>query len=283
MEEMFEKNMGYARKDIEKLKNALDGMEQAFRQCDRLAENPHRDDGQMKAYETRAKELEAENERLKADMKRAEEEWANERVQIDARLKDLYNIAFVDAKFMVGNDNAFSMRAYADQPSFRSIVLVDICNMTRINREFTEPSGDIAISETVSVLKEKFGDDNVYRIRGAQFAVCTGDPVAALQESMKKMTDDIWTEQEFRIAYGISSIKNSDVSTSILSAKEEMGIMRDKYLAEEEAYEYDYSLTGEEASDQAEDASGSDDEPIKEVDATKCNYASDIIKMQYGG
>ncbi len=31
MEEMFEKNMGYARKDLEKLKNALDEMEHAFR------------------------------------------------------------------------------------------------------------------------------------------------------------------------------------------------------------------------------------------------------------
>ncbi|MCR5098168.1 MAG: hypothetical protein K6B14_04395 [Lachnospiraceae bacterium] len=106
----------------------------------------------MKAYETRIKELEAENERLKADMKRAEEEWTNKRTQKDARIKDLYNIAFIDAKFMVGNDNAFSMRAYADQPDYRSIVLVDICNMTHINREFTEPSGDIAISETVRLL-----------------------------------------------------------------------------------------------------------------------------------
>ena len=137
MEEMFEKNMGYARKDLEKLKNALDGMEQAFRHCDKLADSAHKNDGKMEAYETRVKELEAENEHLRVDMKRAEEEWMKERAQKDAKIQDLYNIAFVDAKFMVGNDNAFCVRAYADQPSFRSIVLVDICNMTRINREFT--------------------------------------------------------------------------------------------------------------------------------------------------
>ena len=38
--------------------------------------------------------LEAENEHLRLDMKRAEEEWMKERAQKDAKIQDLYNIAY---------------------------------------------------------------------------------------------------------------------------------------------------------------------------------------------
>jgi len=171
--------------------------------------------------EKRQRELKRLNETEKVieELKKRVDEAEKKAHEMKREAKELEKIAMTDPLTGVFNRTAFEKRLEEDMERFRgggppfSLIILDMDNLKDINDSFGHDTGDRAIKEMVSVIKEVFRkDDFICRIGGDEFAiVAEGIPEAVLEERMEgfvKRLKDISKERlgfEIEISYGISS------------------------------------------------------------------------------
>ncbi len=171
--------------------------------------------------EKRQRELKRLNEAEKVigELKKRVDEAEKKAHEMKREAEELEKIAMTDPLTGVFNRTAFEKRLEEDMERFRgggppfSLIILDMDNLKDINDSFGHDTGDKAIKEMVSVIKEVFRkNDFISRIGGDEFAIVVeGIPEAVLEERMEgfvKRLKDISKARlgfEIEISYGISS------------------------------------------------------------------------------
>ncbi len=161
----------------------------------------------LEAANVRAKDAEREKEEAIKSLnseKETQKSLKKEADTLKAENHTLSEIANKDVKFQIGNSIALHSRLDTDKDAV-SLGAVDIVGMSAINRQYGEENGDEAIRMALETLKDAFGDENVYRTRGAQFVVVSEASTIDLKNTLDQVCVDA-AENDINLVYGISQI-----------------------------------------------------------------------------
>ena len=123
--------------------------------------------------------------------------------------EELSKSAFLDNSLKIGNFNSFQNRFSNLKEKLSLVAVVQVHDISNINMLYTEEVGDKVIKLTVDKLIEKFGEDNVYRIRGAQFGILlkSGDK-NLIDKKLYSIKKELNETKDIIISYGIAYISD---------------------------------------------------------------------------
>lgn len=178
-------------------------------------------------YERRANE--ADNARKKAD-----ENYEKVLAELESLKEEnaiLREAAYRDQKFEIGNMLSFQKRANNNEKNLKFVAMIDVCGMKDINQEYEEEIGDNVIKLTITALTKEFGSANVYRVRGAQFAVAYAEGVyGQIRRQLENVKNSLRNESEFDIVYGLASLERSSSRQDMVDqARNAMRQMKNKW------------------------------------------------------
>ena len=283
------------KKRVENLQNEANNLRNKNRELERRA---NESDNAKKKAEDQYEKLMSEYEALK------------EENQI---LKD---VAYRDAKFEVGNTLGFQGYINQKEKELKFVAMVDVCGMKNINDEYEEEIGDGVIRSTIEALCNEFGNANVFRVRGAQFAIIFADGAyGQIRKQLEKVKEQLKNIQEFDIVYGLASVERSSSRQDMVDkARMEMKKMKSEWdlfnnpspVPVEQSYQETYPVNQNQVqpyipNEYAADGSSEpvpestpvnpnmavsmfedpykDADTVKEVDATSIDLAKQIMDM----
>lgn len=147
--------------------------------------------------------------------KKAEEKYEKILAELEALKEEnsiLKEAAYRDPKFEVGNALGFHERVNNKDKDLKYVAMVDVCGMKDINEEYEETIGDKVIKLTIEALYKEFGNANVFRVRGAQFAIAfTEGAYGQIRKQLERVKDFLKTDShcEFDVVYGLASLERS--------------------------------------------------------------------------
>lgn len=288
----------------------------ADKQTERHQEEKQQLKEHISTLEMEKKRIEEDKASLKKELEALSEELDKCRQEKEAMLKEhekvkeeatvLREVAYTSGTFDIENEKAFDRDYYNNNRKIRLVATVDVCDMRKINSEYKEEIGDKVIRLAIEALEKEFGKGNVYRIRGAQFAVIIMDgDYSNTRDLLEKVRNDLMAEQEFEIVYGIANLKKysfrkKDAYNAARSNMEKMKQKRDEKLIRQENAEMIPDVTSEQAenteqyernvenevtlnpnisSELLKDDEYGDDSTAKEIDATSIDLAAQIMGM----
>lgn len=182
-----------------------------------------------KDLESRNRDLEQKNRELQGAKTEAEqriEELEAELAKYKEEHKVISVVAYKDSKFNVKNASGFHKDFYDSSIKSKILACVDVCDMKQINSEWSDDAGDRVIRYTIDALSERFGSENVYRMRGAQFCVIIDEnSISAAKESLDKIRK-LLNNKDFDVVYGACYIDENSKDASYTKAISEMRKMK---------------------------------------------------------
>lgn len=207
--------------EIEEYKSTLDDVKdqlyasiEKIKSLDEVIAQKNHEINVLKQKSDESARLQKENEDLKesiGQLRAEKEDSEREYETLREENETLFNVAFVDEKFKVNNEAAFLKIIEANENRYSSIIAFDICDMTEINATYSETAGDTVISISINYLKATFGE-NVFRIRGGQFAVLSEDSFKNALLKAQKLERMLRDEKDIIIIAGVQDATHNDLS-----------------------------------------------------------------------
>jgi len=175
---------------------------------------------------------------------------------LQEKLERVSKIAYIDTKFEINNVNAFNEKLFGKGVSPKSVAIIDVWNMKMINEEYDESIGDGVIRDTVEALRNMFGSDNVFRIRGAQFGVVLDeDNFAKVKGMLESVQNSLYKNREIEIIFGQATVSRypSREEAYERALEELRGIRVSKGAAERASYEKESAVIEQSMEDAVED------------------------------
>ena len=98
-------------------------------------------------------------------------------------------------------------------------------------REYKEETGDNVINATIEALANEFEKDNIFRTRGAQFAITIDHGnYGQIRKHLENVKENLKRNQEFDIVYGLASSERSSSRMDMVNkARDEMKKMKNDW------------------------------------------------------
>ncbi len=218
-------------KQIKRLNSRIQELEQTLSNEKSKSKSFETEIAQMKKSGATSKE---EIEKLKSEYEKKSADYVSEINKLQEQIKKsgalseeeiqkLTTLAYTDLKCRVKNLNAFNRDCERINQKEFILAMTGIQGMGEINKTMGREAGDNAIAYLCSRLAAEFGEDNVYRIVGDQFAILLREKDNDYSNISKRL-NDIRTElaeEDLHIVYGLSVGSNYKDINSLANAAQD--------------------------------------------------------------